>query len=77
MAATASGGPEPLTAKELEVLGLVRRGLANKEISRELDISLSTTKWHLKNIFAKLQVGNRTSAMAALSRAESGQRLAG
>lgn len=72
-----AAGPEPLTTKELEVLGLVRQGLANKEISRELDISLSTTKWHLKNIFAKLQVGNRTSAMAALSRAESGQRLAG
>lgn len=65
-----SGGPEPLTAKELEVLELVRRGLANKEISRELNISLSTTKWHLKNIFAKLQVGNRTSAMAALARNE-------
>lgn len=67
--------PEALTAKELEVLELVRQGLANKEISRELNISLSTTKWHLKNIFAKLQVGNRTSAMAAVSRAESGHRL--
>ena len=70
-------GPEPLTAKEQEVLELVRQGLANKEISRELNISLSTTKWHLKNIFAKLQVSNRTSAMAVLARTETGQRKTG
>ena len=68
------GCPPELYPAALE---LVRQGLANKEISRELNISLSTTKWHLKNIFAKLQVGNRTSAMAAISRAESGHRFAG
>lgn len=73
----AGSGPEPLTAKEQEVLELVRQGLANKEISRELNISLSTTKWHLKNIFAKLQVSNRTSAMAVLARSESGHRKTG
>jgi LuxR family maltose regulon positive regulatory protein len=77
VAEAAGSGPEPLTAKEQEVLELVRQGLANKEISRELNISLSTTKWHLKNIFAKLQVSNRTSAMAVLARSESGHRKTG
>lgn len=66
---------EPLTAKEIEVIELVRQGFANKEISRKLNISLSTTKWHLKNIFAKLQVSNRTSAMTALNHAASIQRV--
>ena len=67
-AAAGVAGPEPLTAKEQEVLDLVRRGLSNKDISNALHISLSTTKWHLKNIFAKLQVGSRTSAMAVINR---------
>lgn len=70
----ATAGPEPLTTKELEVLELVRQGLPNKEIARTLDISLSTAKWHLKNIFAKLQVGNRTAAMAATSRGAQARR---
>ena len=49
--------------KELEVLALMKKGLANKEICRELNISLSTAKWHVKNILAKLQVNNRTAAI--------------
>jgi LuxR family maltose regulon positive regulatory protein len=59
-------GPEPLTGKEREVLMLVRRGLSNKDMSREMGVSLSTVKWHLQNIFGKLQVGNRTAALAVL-----------
>ncbi|HEX5361026.1 MAG TPA: LuxR C-terminal-related transcriptional regulator, partial [Fluviicoccus sp.] len=39
-------GPEPLTGKEREVLMLVRRGLSNKDMSREMGVSLSTVKWH-------------------------------
>jgi LuxR family maltose regulon positive regulatory protein len=54
-----------LTLKEREVLELLRRGLSNKDISRRINISVSTTKWHLKNIFAKLGVSSRTSAMLA------------
>lgn len=56
---------EPLTAKETEILQLLHKGYSNKEISRLLNISLSTTKWHLKNIFAKLNVNTRTAALAA------------
>lgn len=59
----AAPSTDELTAKELEVLALMKKGLANKEICRELNISLSTAKWHVKNILAKLQVNNRTAAI--------------
>lgn len=55
---------EALTYKELEVLALVQKGLSNKEICQQLSISLSTTKWHVKNIFGKLQITNRSSAIS-------------
>lgn len=55
---------EELTSKEYEVLGLIQKGFSNKEISDVLSISLSTTKWHVKNIFAKLNVTNRASAVS-------------
>lgn len=51
-----------LTARELEVLNLVAQGYADKEIAAELSISLYTVKSHLRNILAKLQVGNRKEA---------------
>lgn len=54
---------EPLTERELSILSLLREGLSNKEISRQSNIALSTTKWHMKNIFAKLDVSNRTEAV--------------
>lgn len=59
-----ASAPAQLTAKEQEILALLRRGLGNQEISRQTGIALSTTKWHLKNIFAKLGVANRTEAVA-------------
>ncbi|STT01953.1 Monoamine regulon transcriptional regulator [Klebsiella pneumoniae] len=39
---------------------MVREGASNKLIARQLDISLSTVKTHLRNIFAKTEVVNRT-----------------
>lgn len=54
---------EPLTARELEVLRLIRAGCANREIAERLYLSLNTVKVHVKNIFAKLQVENRTQAV--------------
>jgi DNA-binding NarL/FixJ family response regulator len=51
-----------LTAREREVLELVRRGLANKQIARECGISERTVKAHLTSIFARLGVADRTSA---------------
>lgn len=55
---------EELTSKEYEVLALMQKGLSNKDISDVLSISLSTTKWHVKNIFGKLNVTNRASAVS-------------
>lgn len=58
--------PLSLTGKELEILALLREGLSNQDISQRTGIALSTTKWHLKNIFAKLGVSNRTAAILRL-----------
>lgn len=56
----APGPAEPLTARELEVVRAVARGLTNAEICERLVISLSTVKTHLKGVQRKLGVRNRT-----------------
>jgi len=53
---------EELTEQELRVLRLLARGLSNQEIAARLHISLNTVKTHLKHIFAKLGVSDRTQA---------------
>ncbi|UCH24524.1 MAG: AAA family ATPase [Trueperaceae bacterium] len=55
---------EPLSERELEVLRLIAQGLSNYEISKRLYRALSTVKGHNRNIFGKLQVQNRTEAVA-------------
>jgi LuxR family maltose regulon positive regulatory protein len=55
---------EPLSSRELEVLHLIDNGLSNGEIAGQLFISLSTVKGHTTNIFGKLNVKNRTQAVA-------------
>lgn len=55
----------PLTERELEVLGLLARGLANKQIAVELGISEHTVKFHVSSIYTKLNVTNRTEAVRA------------
>lgn len=55
----------PLTERELEVLGLLARGLANKQIAVELGISEHTVKFHVSSIYNKLAVTNRTEAVRA------------
>jgi DNA-binding NarL/FixJ family response regulator len=52
-----------LTDRELEVLQLVARGLSNKEVARTLGRADETVKIHLKNVFAKLDVADRTEAV--------------
>ena len=54
---------EPLSDRELEVLGLVAQGMTNQEISHRLHITLSTVKGHTSNIYGKLGVVNRTQAI--------------
>ena len=56
-------GEEPLTGRELEVLQLAAKGDSNKEIAKELVLSVPTVKAHLVNIFNKLGVGSRTEAV--------------
>ncbi|HEU5455803.1 MAG TPA: response regulator transcription factor, partial [Nocardioides sp.] len=51
-----------LSARELQVLRLVARGLANKQIARRLEISERTVKVHLGNVFRRIGVADRTSA---------------
>jgi DNA-binding NarL/FixJ family response regulator len=55
----------PLTDRELEVLGLLAQGLANKQIALELGISEHTVKFHVSSIYTKLNVTNRTEAVRA------------
>ncbi|EHK4159503.1 LuxR family transcriptional regulator [Salmonella enterica] len=53
-----------LTAKEREIVEMVCEGASNKLIARQLNISLSTVKTHLRNIFAKTEVINRTELVS-------------
>jgi len=55
---------EPLSDRECRILELIASGSTNNTISATLFISLNTVKWHLKNIFGKLGVSNRTSAVS-------------
>ena len=52
-----------LTTRELEILQLIGRGLGNKQIACELDLSIRTIKSHLIDIFSKLKVSSRTAAV--------------
>jgi DNA-binding NarL/FixJ family response regulator len=53
---------EPLTERELEVLQLLVDGHNNKAIARKLYITVNTVKTHIRNIFRKLSVNDRTQA---------------
>jgi DNA-binding NarL/FixJ family response regulator len=57
-------GDESLTARELEVLRLIRDGHRNKQIAGELAISENTVNFHIKNLVGKLQANDRTHAVA-------------
>jgi DNA-binding NarL/FixJ family response regulator len=54
---------EALSAREIEVVGAVARGLSNRDIARELHVSEATVKTHLLHVFAKLGVDDRTAAV--------------
>ncbi|NIB38428.1 hypothetical protein HBA55_02465 [Pseudomaricurvus alkylphenolicus] len=53
-----------LTPRELQVLEQVAKGLKNREVAEELLIAESSVQWHIKNLYAKLDVHNRTEASA-------------
>jgi len=53
-----------LTPKEREVLELLARNLSNKEIALALQVGEETIKWHMKNLFAKLDAGTRKQVVS-------------
>ncbi|MGB0387946.1 MAG: LuxR C-terminal-related transcriptional regulator [Ardenticatenaceae bacterium] len=55
---------EPLSERELEVLQLIAQGFTNQQIADHLFLSLSTVKWHTRNIYGKMGVRKRTQAVA-------------
>jgi len=54
---------EPLTPRECDILRLAAQGRNNKEIGETLYLGVSTVKWHINRIFAKLDVENRVQAI--------------
>ncbi len=55
---------EPLSKREIEILGLIAEGLTNREIALRLFLAVGTIKAHASNIYGKLGVDNRTAAVA-------------
>jgi len=53
-----------LTTRERALLSALARGLANKDLAAELDISVNTVKFHLRNLYDKLGVNSRAQAIA-------------
>ena len=56
--------PASITAREVEVLALIGRGLANKEIAARLGLSVNTIERHLTNLYPKIGARGRTEAAA-------------
>lgn len=63
-AVVARADDAPLTARQRQILGLLRAGKVNKQIAQELDIGLGTVKQHVAALFKKLKVRNRAMAIA-------------
>jgi DNA-binding CsgD family transcriptional regulator len=63
-----SGGDFELTARELDVLGLMAEGASNKMIARQLGISVHTVKFHVGSLLEKLDATGRTDAVAHAAR---------
>ncbi len=60
--------PDGLTQREVEVLALIAAGKSNREITKELIISLHTVNYYVKNIFTETDVSNRAEALAYVPR---------
>jgi LuxR family maltose regulon positive regulatory protein len=59
-----AGLVEPLSPRELEVLRLLATGATNRAIAKQLVVTLDTVKRHISHLFSKLEVANRTQAVA-------------
>ncbi len=60
----ATGLIDPLTRRELQVLGFIAAGTRNRQIADELVVTLDTVKRHVSHIFDKVGAVNRTEAVA-------------
>jgi LuxR family maltose regulon positive regulatory protein len=58
------GVVETLTETQRRILGLIATGMSNQQVADKLLITVGTTKWHLNQIFGRLQARNRTEAVA-------------
>src|SRR5579859_3731717 len=58
-----TGVPSPLSPRETEILHLVAKGFANREVSNLLNLAKLTVECHIKNIYRKLEVKSRTQAV--------------
>ena len=65
--AAAADLPEPLTERDVEILGLVAAGMRNQEVADQLVISLASVKRHNAIAYGKLGVNHRTEAIAHAS----------
>ena len=63
-----STNPDGLTAREVEILALMAKGLSNPQIATRLYIGQTTVKTHINNAFAKIGVHNRAEALRYASR---------
>jgi ATP/maltotriose-dependent transcriptional regulator MalT len=59
---------EPLTRQEKTVLELIEQGLSNKDIARQLQISLNTLKVHIRNLYGKMGIESRRDILAKNAR---------
>lgn len=59
---------EGLNAREVDILRLLEGGLSNKQIARDLGLTINTVKWYLKNIYVKLGVSRRGESIAEARR---------
>ncbi|MBO9610626.1 MAG: response regulator transcription factor, partial [Paenibacillaceae bacterium] len=55
--------PALLTRQETRIVGMIERGMSNKEIAEQLQTSVATVKSHIKNIYQKLEVNSRLQAL--------------
>lgn len=55
---------DTLSHREREIFNLITKGKTNKEIGDELNISVNTVKFHLKNVYEKLNIKNRREALS-------------
>jgi LuxR family transcriptional regulator, maltose regulon positive regulatory protein len=63
-AEVATPGLDAPSVREIQLLELLDQGLSNQQVADRLSLSLTTVKWHLRNVYAKLEVGSRSGALA-------------